>query len=496
MAQGYWRGAGQGPAAGAEGGGQEGTAEGFTPEGITPENWRLLVGGLHEAVVVLDPEGVVRLANPPAEALFPDARVGAPAAPGGRSQQLGDGWVAHYRTPEDLLDGVTRRLDGAVDRDDALRAVVELAPAAHAVVVAPGQRGRLEWWRRSSGGDVVVSRGTRQVAEGVPGLTDVLDVLDGVAGVDRAREGVELVEPGDAPWGLPAGAPTKATAVPLTPGAALVCFGPSGDAGLLRRFAERATAAIAAGERFGEQRRTVDALRAGLLPTPLPQVAGARLAQVFEPAHRATMIGGDFYDVHPRDDGSAAFALGDVAGNGVEAAVHSGRVRQSLHTLLLVEQRPAQLLHLLNTVLRAAGSRLFTTIVVGTFVPVQAGGLRMTLAAGGHPSPLVLRSGGRVDEIAVRGGIVGVLPEVRFSQATVTLSPGETLLLYSDGVTEARSRGDRAELFGDERLSEALAGCAGLGAQEIAERLRGVVFEWLGDAEHDDLTLLVVQAEG
>ncbi|MEU4745397.1 PP2C family protein-serine/threonine phosphatase, partial [Actinosynnema sp. NPDC023658] len=236
------------------------------------------------------------------------------------------------------------------------------------------------------------------------------------------------------------------------------------------------------------------ALRANLLPTPLPEVPGAALAGVYEPAHRQAMIGGDFYDVHPREDGSAAFVLGDVAGNGLEAAAHSGRVRQSLHTLLVVEQRPAQLLHLLNAALRAAGSRLFTTLVVGTMVPVQAGGLRLTLAAGGHPAPLVLRGDGRVDEVAVRGGIVGVLPEVRFHQTAVVLAPGDTLLLYSDGLTEARKYGDRQELFGDARLKAALADCAGLSAAAVSDHLRRVAFDWLGPADHDDLTLLVVQA--
>jgi sigma-B regulation protein RsbU (phosphoserine phosphatase) len=94
----------------------------------------------------------------------------------------------------------------------------------------------------------------------------------------------------------------------------------------------------------------------------------------------------------------------------------------------------------------------------------------------------------------VHGGIVGVLPEVRFHQTAVVLAPGETLLLYSDGLTEARRYGDRQELFGDARLKEALAACAGLSAAAVSDHLRRVVFDWLGPAEHDDLTFLVVRA--
>ncbi|TQM79055.1 stage II sporulation protein E [Saccharothrix saharensis] len=452
--------------------------------GLDLDAWRRVVDGFHEAVVVLDPEGVVRVANSLASVLFPQVMAGSTLpgdVAGGRRQELGGGWVAWYRGVDDHLDEAARRLASPTERADVLRTVVELAPAEHAVVVLPGARGRLEWWRRTPAGGVAVARTTRQVAGTAPGFTAVLE---------RVVEHAELTELGDGPWG----ASGVGVAVPLTDGGALVCFGGTWSVDLLKRYAARAAAAVESSTRLAEQRRTVEALRANLLPTPLPDMPGVRLAGVYEPAHRGVLIGGDFYDVHPREDGSAAFVLGDVAGNGLEAAAHSGRVRQSLHALLVVEQRPAQLLHLLNAALRAAGSRLFTTLVVGTMLPVQAGGLRLTLAAGGHPAPLVLRADGRVDEVAVHGGIVGVLPEVRFNQTTVTLAPGETLLLYSDGLTEARKHDDRQELFGDVRLKAALADCAGLSANAVSDHLRRVVFDWLGPAEHDDLTLLVVQA--
>ncbi|MGW4113896.1 PP2C family protein-serine/threonine phosphatase [Actinosynnema sp. NPDC004786] len=452
--------------------------------GLDLDAWRRVVDGFHEAVVVLDPEGVVRLVNPTAATLFPQARTGStlPVDAGrGRRQDLGGGWVAWYRGVDDYLDDASRRMGALTERSDVVRSVVELAPAEHTVVVLPGRRGRLEWWRRTPAGDVAVARTARQVAQTAPGFAAVLDRV-----VDHA----ELTELGEGPWGVSG----VGVAMPLTEGAALVCFGGTWTVDLLKRYAARAASAVAAATRLGEERRAVAALRANLLPAPLPEVPGARLAGVYEPAHRQVLVGGDFYDVHPREDGSAAFVLGDVAGNGLEAAAHSGRVRQSLHALLVVEQRPAHLLHLLNTALRAAGSRLFTTLVVGTMIPVQAGGLRLTLAAGGHPAPLVLRADGRVDEVAVHGGIVGVLPEVRFHQTTVALAPGETLLLYSDGLTEARKHGDRRELFGDVRLKAALADCAGLSAEAVSDHLRRVVFDWLGVAEHDDLTLLVLQA--
>jgi serine phosphatase RsbU (regulator of sigma subunit) len=142
----------------------------------------------------------------------------------------------------------------------------------------------------------------------------------------------------------------------------------------------------------------------------------------------------------------------------------------------------------------AAGSKLFTTLVVGTLVQLDDGGLRMTLASGGHPPPILLHAGGATEEVITRGGIVGVLTDVRFQETSVTVKPGETLLLYSDGVTEARAESNREELFGEDRLQGVLRECAGQRADAMIDTVRRAVFDWLGPSEHDDITLLAVQA--
>ena len=185
-------------------------------------------------------------------------------------------------------------------------------------------------------------------------------------------------------------------------------------------------------------RLSIDVLRSALLPLPLPEVRGVSMASVFIPAHQRALVGGDFYDVHPRTDGSATFALGDVCGHGLEAAVHSGRVRQSLQALSLVETNPVRLLHLLNTSLRATGSKLFTTIVVGELVPLTGGGARLSLASGGHPAPLILRADGTVQDVSAPGAIVGILSDVRFHGEQVTLAPG-------DGAIAALAGGEIAD---------------------------------------------------
>ncbi|GLZ35986.1 histidine kinase [Lentzea sp. NBRC 105346] len=458
--------------------------------GIDLDGWQRLVDGLREAVLVVDPVGTIRVRNSAAAKKFPRLGPGEhfEGSETARHHDIGEGWSAWYFT-DTSLEQAHLRLASSTDRKATLRTIVELANellGEHCVAIVPCSRDRLEWWR---GGpkEVTVTRTPRRAAS-------ISGVLVGSASHTR------ITELGEGGWGMPDGwKPGAALAVPLGVGGALVVvrrgdFTPA-DTERVRLFGRHAAVALESASRLSEQSRMIDVLRSALLPTPLPELRGVGLGSVYLPAHLKAEVGGDFYDVHPRTDGSATFALGDVCGHGLEAAVHSGRVRQSLQALSLVETNPVRLLHLLNTSLRATGSKLFTTLVVGELVPLGAGGLRLTLASGGHPVPLVLRTDGTVDEVPTSGAIVGILPDVRFHPESVTLVPGETLILYSDGFTEARAHHDRRELFGEERLRRVLRDCGpGLQADVMARRFREAVLEWLGAGDHDDLALLVVQA--
>jgi sigma-B regulation protein RsbU (phosphoserine phosphatase) len=495
---------------------------------IDGEGWQRLVDGLREAVVLVDRGDLVCAWNTAAATLFPHLAVGLPfdgarAELGPRSnwrrEDLDGRWYAWYFTEAvqqaaqdpggdvdvaaaSFLNQAHRRLALSLDTAATLRAVVELAVPAladHCVVVLPRPRGRVEWWRNSDGVEpVTTGRTTTRAAETVPGLPDVLAGRVADTAVSDLGEGAwgcpeDFGQPGDAlAVGLPADGRT-AGALVLLRRAARDGFS-SSEAQLAREFATSVALALEAASRHGEQAQMIDVLRTNLLPPSLPSVAGVVLGSAYQPAQPGSPIGGDFYDVHLREDGTAAFTLGDVCGNGLEAAVQSGRVRQSLHALLLVEQRPAQLLHLLNAALRAAGSKLFTTLVVGTLSQHEGGDVELGVAVGGHPPPMVLREDGTVEDVVAHGGIVGLLPEVRFHPTSVTLRPGESLLLYSDGYTEARARHDRSELFGDVRLRAALRECVGLTADATAAKIEATLSDWLGDGEHDDMTLLVVQA--
>ncbi|SDP94616.1 PP2C family protein-serine/threonine phosphatase [Lentzea jiangxiensis] len=455
--------------------------------GIDLDGWQRLVDGLREAVLVVDPAGVVRVRNAAAADRFPRLGLGGhfDVHVAGRRHDLGDGWSAWYFA-DSTLDHAHLRLAGGTSREATLKTIVQLAAellGEHCVAVVPATRDRLEWWR-CGGGEPTVTRTPRRASQ-------ISEVLTGTSTLSR------ITSLGEGSWGVPEDYGC-ALAVPLGVGGALVVvrqgdFTPN-DVERIKLFGKHAAVALESSSKLTEQQRTIEILRSALLPLPLPEVRGVSLASVFIPAHQRALVGGDFYDVHPRTDGSATFALGDVCGHGLEAAVHSGRVRQSLQALSLVETNPVRLLHLLNTSLRATGSKLFTTLVVGELVPLATGGVRLSLASGGHPAPLVLRADGSVHEVSATGAIVGILADVRFSGEQVTLAPGDTLVLYSDGFTEARAHTDRTELFGEKRLRAVLQECQGLPAEEIARHCEKAVLKWLDRDDHDDLALLAVQA--
>ena len=263
---------------------------------------------------------------------------------------------------------------------------------------------------------------------------------------------------------------------------------------LLSSYVARAGTALAAAALHEEQTHLGSVLQESLAAPRLPETPGVLWGAAYRPARETMRVGGDFYEVVSGE--RPAFLLGDVCGKGIEAAVLSGRVRQSWHALRLLEDRPGHILPLLNTALLDAVATCredprFATMVLGDARPAGDGAVELRLATGGHPPPLVLRADGEVEAVPVTGMLVGGIREARFGEAEVRLGPGDTCLLYSDGVLEARGRGD---FFGEERLAAALPPCAGAPPQVLCEHLEQVVVSWLDGQDHDDVALLAVQA--
>ncbi|WP_336319950.1 GAF domain-containing SpoIIE family protein phosphatase [Streptomyces lavendofoliae] len=262
-------------------------------------------------------------------------------------------------------------------------------------------------------------------------------------------------------------------------------------------FATRAGAALSAARLYAEQAAITDVLMRELLPPQVPKLEGVEMASGYRTAGDGERVGGDFYDIHRTDEASsgpgALVVLGDVCGKGLEAAVLTGKIRNTLHALLPLADDHHRMLTLLNRALLTSHHTRFATMVLAS-VTRSGGGARLRLTSAGHPAPLIVRHDGTVEETDTRGSLIGVLPTLNSRTTEVTLAPGETCLLFTDGIPEARGGPMGDELFGEARLGRALAQCAGMPAEAVVERVQMLASEWVGDGKHDDMALVAITA--
>ncbi|MEU5088445.1 SpoIIE family protein phosphatase [Streptomyces sp. NPDC021356] len=237
-------------------------------------------------------------------------------------------------------------------------------------------------------------------------------------------------------------------------------------------------------------------LQRSLLPDSLPAVPGLETSVYYHTAspHR---LGGDFYDLFQIDGKRWAFFLGDVCGKGPEAAALTSLTRYTLRAAALHDPEPAAALTTLNTVLyeryAAGGDPRYCTVVHGLVEPGdEPGHMTVRLASGGHPSALVLRADGHAEYLPTPGGLlVGVLPTAPVGTAETTLAPGDTLLLYTDGLTEARTGPARDDLYGEDALHAFAGGLAPATPRETIAAL-GELLDNFGDGLDDDTALLAL----
>lgn len=246
---------------------------------------------------------------------------------------------------------------------------------------------------------------------------------------------------------------------------------------------------------FEERTRVAVALQKTLLPPLLPEIAGVDLAARYRATGAGNLVGGDFYDVFEAEAGNWAVALGDVSGYGPEAAALTGIARYTLRALTAMADRPSDVLAALNeAMLRQDASDRFLTAVFACLAP-QPGRVDVTLASGGHPPALVLRDDESV-EVLDRwpGMLLGVFPDVDLADHRLSLSTGDALVLYTDGVVEARN--DTGDEYGLERLEALLSTCAGRSAAGIARRIERAVLDHQGERAEDDLAVMVIRSAG
>lgn len=255
-------------------------------------------------------------------------------------------------------------------------------------------------------------------------------------------------------------------------------------------FALRVAATLESARLYEERGQLTEAMEESLRPPELPEYPGVRIAARYRPGAQRLRIGGDFYDVHGDAD-DFTVVIGDVCGKGIDAAMFTGLARQTIRTAAFFDRSPAAVLKAMNEVLRAQLVHRFITVACVRFHR-SAGQdeLTATMAVAGHPAPLVLRADGAVEEPTVTGTVAGIIAGLSFTETEVQLRDGDTVLLYTDGVDEARGR---EGFFGHERLRVLLPEYARAGPATLCEAVEQRVLEHLDGAAHDDIALIAVQ---
>jgi GAF domain-containing protein len=266
-------------------------------------------------------------------------------------------------------------------------------------------------------------------------------------------------------------------------------FGPD-DVATILDLADRAAMAIDNARTFQLRDQVAETLQRSLLPRRLPQIPGAQVAARYQSALPGVEVGGDFYDAFEGED-DWTLVLGDVCGKGPNAAALTAMVRYTLRAWTIQLRQPSDILTALNgSILRQAEVEdQFCTVVYARLVETPTG-MRVTVASGGHPLPMVVRADGSVHKVGSPGSLLGLFPDVQVSDETSELSAGDALVLYTDGVTEAR--GDSGE-FGEDRLIRLLSDLAGADAEPMADAVQRAVNDFSGQTRRDDIAVLVMR---
>jgi serine phosphatase RsbU (regulator of sigma subunit) len=216
---------------------------------------------------------------------------------------------------------------------------------------------------------------------------------------------------------------------------------------------------------YQQQKRFADTMQRSLLPRTRPQLEELEIGDVYDPSARVD-VGGDVYDYLELADGRLAVVLGDVTGHGIDATADMAMAKFVFRSLAREHPEPGDFLSAANEiVLEEIGAGKFITLLYLT-VDGRAG--ELACASAGHPPPRLLRAGGTPEPLAVGGLALGIDGGQRYEEAHVRLEPGDAIVLYTDGLLEARRDG---ELYGEQRLDAALTAKVHLPSQELANTL-------------------------
>jgi serine phosphatase RsbU (regulator of sigma subunit) len=262
---------------------------------------------------------------------------------------------------------------------------------------------------------------------------------------------------------------------------------------IMQDLANRAAMALDNANLYAERTHVVRTLQRSLLPDALPEVPGVQLASAYHPVGEGNEVGGDFYDVFSVPSG-CWLVVGDVCGKGTEAAAVTALVRHSIRALALHQDSPAQVLGFVNEVMLSHElfGRFATVILARLDLSSSPGPVRATIASAGHHPPVLLGADGRTCCPEVSGTLLGVLREARSRDVAVTLEPGASVVLYTDGLTDAGAprRGISAE-----ELCRHLARGGPASPRALVRRLERLAGARSGGHLRDDIAIVVARVE-
>ncbi|WSZ84165.1 serine/threonine-protein phosphatase [Streptomyces sp. NBC_00859] len=419
-------------------------------------------------------------------------------------RRLAEEALAEERERTMFLAEASSVLLASLNTDRCMLATAQLAAeylTDVAVVVAPSSGRRLPVAHATAGQDV-----TRGLVDADPSqLPGLSEALQGFPPVPS-----RWIDPTALPaWVLPEGFTGTIGSVVVTPlpghgvpAGALILLRRTGQSGFTeneeifaRLFAARAGAALSAARLYAEQSDITSTLMRDLLPPELHRVNGVEFAGGYQAAGARERVGGDFYDVHPGSTAADAslVVLGDVCGKGLDAAVLTGKIRNTLQALTPMSDDHERMLQLLNGALLNSHHTRFATMVMASVRRTDSQ-VRLRLTSAGHPAPLIVRTDGTVEEVPTYGTLIGALPDTEAHTVETVLQPGETCLLYTDGITEARGGPLGDEMYGDQRLKRALSECADMPSEAVVERIQMLASQWLHGGSHDDMAVVAITA--
>ncbi len=262
------------------------------------------------------------------------------------------------------------------------------------------------------------------------------------------------------------------------------------DLPLVEELGRRAGNAVENARLYTERSRIASALQQALLPEDLPQIPGASLEALYAAAGELNEVGGDFYDVFEHRDGRWVLAIGDVCGKGPRAAAVTALARHTLRAAAMSGQAPTVMVSSVHQALlgQPPGLDMCTLGLILVKLLSRPRGAHLTIALGGHPQPLLIDGEGNAKPIGRPGTLLGVLDPVHLDQTEVHMNPGDTLVMYTDGVIEA---GAPSRPLGEEGLLELCTDAPKLTPAALVRRIEAAAVAHAGGSVRDDIALLV-----